>query len=196
MIANEAKADCFVSFHVNDGPAGASGFESFVVPNANRAKVLQECIHEAITPFLVTHYNITPVQSYAEEVVLAGVDDLSDEEIEVQFKDRGRKFARYYVLVNTAMPAVLLECGFVNSARDVALLRDEKFVDEFTGKVADGIAKYLGLKQRSTYDPHAEIDKLFQRGIINTLRQPSVLVQWGEFAAVCNRILDRLEAKK
>jgi len=194
-IANRAGSDCFVSFHINDGPAGANGFESFVLPNANRAKVLQQEIHKAVAPFLMAYHHITPALSEAEEVEIDGVEDPRDEEIEAQFKDRGRKFARFYVLANTLAPAVLLECGFVNSARDVALLQDGAFVDEFTGKIAEGIAAFLNLERKRVWNPQEEIDRLLQRGIINTPRQPSVFVQWGEFATVVNRILDKMEGR-
>lgn len=58
-------------------------------------------------------------------------------------EDRGIRQARFYVLVNTSMPAVLLETGFVTGAEDAALLADPSFRSRMAEAIASGIAQYV-----------------------------------------------------
>jgi N-acetylmuramoyl-L-alanine amidase len=51
--------------------------------------------------------------------------------------------ARFYVLRNTAMPAVLLEVGFVTGAEDAPLLPDPDFQAQMAESIARGILEYV-----------------------------------------------------
>ncbi len=57
--------------------------------------------------------------------------------------DRGIRQARFYVLVNTSMPAVLLETGFVTGDQDARLLADPAFRSRMAAAIANGIAQYV-----------------------------------------------------
>ncbi|HEY9887113.1 MAG TPA: N-acetylmuramoyl-L-alanine amidase [Candidatus Obscuribacterales bacterium] len=57
--------------------------------------------------------------------------------------DRGVKQARFYVLRNTAMPAALLELGFVTGATDVTKLRDPAWQERVAQAITRGILQYL-----------------------------------------------------
>lgn len=57
--------------------------------------------------------------------------------------NRGVKQARFYVLRNTAMPAALLELGFVTGAQDVVKLRDPAWQERISQAIARGILEYL-----------------------------------------------------
>jgi N-acetylmuramoyl-L-alanine amidase len=57
--------------------------------------------------------------------------------------DRGVKQARFYVLRHTAMPAALLEIGFVTGRDDVPLLRDPVWRENMAQAIARGILQYL-----------------------------------------------------
>ena len=48
------------------------------------------------------------------------------------FYDRGVKSRRFYVLRNTAMPAILIEGAFCDSSRDMALFDAQKMADAIT----------------------------------------------------------------
>lgn len=58
--------------------------------------------------------------------------------------NRGVKQARFYVLRNTAMPAALLELGFVTGAEDVVKLRDPAWQENMAQAITRGILQYLG----------------------------------------------------
>lgn len=55
--------------------------------------------------------------------------------------DRGVKTAGYYVLKYTAMPAVLVECAFIDNPEDCLLLIDNTEV--FATAIAQGIMDYI-----------------------------------------------------
>lgn len=57
--------------------------------------------------------------------------------------DRGVRTARFYVLRNTRMPAVLLELGFVTGARDAPRLADPAYQERLSQAIARGILEYV-----------------------------------------------------
>lgn len=58
--------------------------------------------------------------------------------------DRGVKFANYYVLRKTSMPAVLLEMAFISNPAEEKLLKDPAWQDRAARAIATGVAKHLG----------------------------------------------------
>jgi N-acetylmuramoyl-L-alanine amidase len=58
-------------------------------------------------------------------------------------QDRGVRQARFYVIRNTSMPAVLLEIGFVTGSQDAALLSDPNFRSQMAAAIARGIVQYI-----------------------------------------------------
>ncbi|MEB3289373.1 MAG: DUF3747 domain-containing protein [Leptolyngbya sp.] len=59
-------------------------------------------------------------------------------------RDRGVRQARFYVLRHTAMPAVLVETGFVTGTEDAARFRNPTAVNQIADGIARGILDYLG----------------------------------------------------
>jgi N-acetylmuramoyl-L-alanine amidase len=123
-LANAWGADFFLSDHTNAG--GGTGFESFRLPGAYASTVQkQTVIHNEIMNFL---------KGYS-------------------LRDRGTKTANFYVLKNTKMPAVLIECLFIDNSKDAHLLKQQSFQDGLAGAIARGIAKALGLKPKPVSAP-------------------------------------------
>ncbi|MBE9116241.1 N-acetylmuramoyl-L-alanine amidase [Lusitaniella coriacea LEGE 07157] len=58
-------------------------------------------------------------------------------------KNRGVKQARFYVLKNTAMPAALVEVGFVTGSSDAAKLSNPAFRRQMAEAIAEGILNYV-----------------------------------------------------
>lgn len=116
-IANQLKADYFVSIHANAFGTDwndARGWEVFVVAKGGRAEELAETIHE---------YSIA----------------------ELGLKDRGVKTANFYVLRNTNMPAILIEHGFYTNKAECALLKDSDFRQKCAVADAKGILDFLDI---------------------------------------------------
>lgn len=165
-FANRLNADYFLSVHINAG--GGTGFESYVHTSENPGTVeLRRIIHNHI------------------------MDYLSPRGI----RDRGLKSANFAVLRQTVMPAMLMECLFIDNPNDAKILKDEGFLNIFAKATAEGVAKALALspKGQVDYDPMAEIEKLSRAGLINSPHLPSDLLTWGEFATVINRLLEKIK---
>jgi N-acetylmuramoyl-L-alanine amidase len=120
--ANAAKADVFVSVHINSAVnTTARGFESYIYPNAGAATVaFQNVMHQEI---------LRQIQ---------GVNG---------FDDRGKKQANFAVLRQSAMKAMLTENMFISNAADAALLKSDEFKQKVAQGHINGLEKYLGLKR-------------------------------------------------
>jgi N-acetylmuramoyl-L-alanine amidase len=57
--------------------------------------------------------------------------------------DRGVRRARFYVIRNTTMPAVLVEIGFVTGAQDARRLADPTYQSQMALAIARGILQYI-----------------------------------------------------
>ncbi len=63
-----------------------------------------------------------------------------------QLIDRGVKTANFFVLKKTIMPAVLVECGFMDNRKEAELLRSEAYRAECAEEIAKGICEYYDVK--------------------------------------------------
>jgi len=119
VAANKANVNYFLSIHVNAG--GGTGFESFIHPAAGqKTKQYQETVHDAVVGFM------------------AGYD----------LPDRGMKQKNFQVLRETAMSALLLECGFIDNPKDAELLKDDAFLNGLTNSITAGLVLALKLRRR------------------------------------------------
>ncbi len=60
----------------------------------------------------------------------------------LKISNRGVKQAGFYVLGGAAMPAILLEIGFVTNPREERRLKDTKYRDEIARAIFAGLAEY------------------------------------------------------
>lgn len=121
--ANAAKADLFVSVHINATPGG-EGFETYRYVKTSASSSTgqqQKVLHDAIYK-RIKKYGI---------------------------KDRGEKAADLSVLRNTSMPAVLTENLFIDNKDEAALLQKDSFLNDVAEGHAEGIAEILNLKKKS-----------------------------------------------
>lgn len=59
-------------------------------------------------------------------------------------RDRGVKSANFHVLRETTMPAVLVECGFMDFLEEARLMLDEEYQLSCARAIAKGICAYFG----------------------------------------------------
>lgn len=121
-MANEEKADFFLSIHSNaygDGEEWTSprGFGAYTSagPETAERNVLAAGI--------------------LKQVKAAGIT----------IHGTGRFYNRYTVLTKTDMPAVLLECAFHTNQEDAALLLDSVWRSQLADAVAKGVLEHAGL---------------------------------------------------
>jgi N-acetylmuramoyl-L-alanine amidase len=60
----------------------------------------------------------------------------------VRAVNRGVKFARFYVIRNTACPSILVECGFVSNAGERARMKSAWFRQALAEGMAEGIVRF------------------------------------------------------
>jgi N-acetylmuramoyl-L-alanine amidase len=58
-------------------------------------------------------------------------------------KARKNKSADYFILAYSSCPSVLIECGFLSSPKDEALLCDEAFLQSLTTEIYAGVVSFL-----------------------------------------------------
>jgi len=63
-----------------------------------------------------------------------------------QQKNRGIKEDNFHVLRETNMPAVLVECAFMDNLREAGLLLTDEFRRECADEMCKGICEYFGVK--------------------------------------------------
>lgn len=84
---------------------------------------------------LETYYSTPQSQTLAQNVHAGMMRRVST-------ADRGVKFARYFVIRNTSIPAVLVECGFVSNASERNRMKSAWFRDSLARGIADGLIRY------------------------------------------------------
>ncbi|MFC3802520.1 N-acetylmuramoyl-L-alanine amidase [Cohnella sp. GCM10012308] len=62
------------------------------------------------------------------------------------FTDRKVKYASYKVLRETAMPATLLEVGFLSNVTEESILFSDSFQNRVAQAIVDGLKEYFGVK--------------------------------------------------
>lgn len=154
-IANKSGADLFVSIHVNASRSRLlKGFECYYLSDAtdDNARAL-EAIEDAslkteegttlnhTKELDATLWDMTLTENRRESAALAGAICRSVEGTSA-IKNRGIRSARFYVLKNTRMPAVLVEMGYISNGYEEAKLNNPAFIDTITRAVADGILAY------------------------------------------------------
>lgn len=115
LIANQAKADLFVSVHCNSAlNASANGMEIYVHTSRSAASTrAANTIYDRLLP-------------------ASGL------------RGRGVKANDYAVLRETAMPAVLIELGFMSNPDDRSKLVSEAWQDRAAEAIAAGIMEAVG----------------------------------------------------
>jgi N-acetylmuramoyl-L-alanine amidase len=164
-LANRLQADYFISLHQNSDPSQKGrGIEVYALAPGGEG----EQLGRAILNKMISRTGLV---------------------------NRGLKFAGFAVLRLTAMPAVLCECGFLGTPEEAPVVTSYHFQQEVAMAICEGIAEYLRLPFHpppiASWNPEAEIEKLRQAGLIFSPRKPDEPLNWGEFATVINRLLER-----
>lgn len=121
-IANDWKADLFVSIHLNSAESHASGFEVFTSHGQTDSDV-------AATHIFRTYMSKFPGMK-------ARVD-LGDGDPD--------KEAKFTVLTKTKKAAVLVETEFIHTPEGDAFFRDPSNLDLIADGIAEGILAYAGI---------------------------------------------------
>jgi len=142
-LANENKADLFVSIHVNSHPsAGPHGAQTFVQPGFPESKKAGQIIQSELSA-------------------------------QLKNTDRLTKEVDYYITRNTSMPAVLVETGFITNANESKLLQDPAYQGKIGWAIYAGIVKYFSAAAETGASPDKEeVIKIFKEQSPGPLGEP------------------------
>ncbi len=158
-IANDAKADLFVSVHCNAHNSQAAGTETFVLGLHRNSTNFEVAKRENSVIFLEENYEVTydgfdpnsPESSigmtimqeeYLDQSILLA--DLVQKKFTNELKrgDRGVKQAGFIVLHQTYMPSVLIETGFLTNKEEGPYLNSASGQTKMADAIVDAINDY------------------------------------------------------
>ena len=158
-IANDYKADLFISIHANASrDRRAKGFEVyFMSENASDPWAAEVADFEnsvigleegesAVDPSALLLHSLARNEYLNEGSQLAG---LVSKELEksTPFVNRGVKQAAFYVLRGTYSPGILVELGFMTNTRDQQAMNDKKGRTKIANSIYKGVMKYAQMKR-------------------------------------------------
>jgi N-acetylmuramoyl-L-alanine amidase len=157
-FANRERADLFVSIHANAHRVVASeGVEVYFLSS--------EATDSAARQAAATENSVIQLEKAANgragraEVIKTILWDLAQSAFQAEssrlaetvldamshtlrIPNRGVKQAGFYVLGGAAMPAILVEIGFVSNPREEKRLKDPRYRDEIARAIVSGLADY------------------------------------------------------
>ncbi len=169
-IANNNKADLFISVHTNALPAGrlAYGSETYSLGMARASANLAVAKRENAVITLENDYKTTyqgfdpnKAESYVifefmqDKYMKQSVDLASC--IQKQYVSAGRPNkgvhqAGFLVLRNTSMPSVLTELGFITTPAEETYLNSQQGVMELSRSIYNGFLAYLRMHEKGVHD--------------------------------------------
>lgn len=153
QLANESKADLFLSIHANSSPAkNVAGVETFYLNFSASRNDLDLAARENAA----AESSIADLKEVVAKIALrAKVDESREFALRVQnslhaaalkqnkeAKDRGVKKAPFVVLIGADMPSVLAEIGFLTNSRDETLLKGVEHRNRIAEALYQAIANY------------------------------------------------------
>ncbi|MBI2205454.1 MAG: N-acetylmuramoyl-L-alanine amidase [Candidatus Rokubacteria bacterium] len=157
-FANRERADVFVSIHANAHRQAASeGVEIYFLSSeatdsgARQTAALENAVVQLEKPAAGRARSTDVLKSIlwdlAQSAFQAESSNLAETVLDamtrsLRIPNRGVKQAGFYVLGGAAMPAILVEIGFVTNPREERRLRDSRYRDEIARAIVDGLAEY------------------------------------------------------
>ena len=154
-IANQEKADLFVSIHANSSrDPDARGVETYYLNFTSNEEALEVAARENA----VSDKSIHELQDLVKKIALKEkIEESREFATEVQrslhsglavknpgIRDRGVKKAPFVVLIGANMPSILAEISFVSNPTDARRLQTAEYRQRIAESLYNGISKYVG----------------------------------------------------
>lgn len=152
-IANENKADLFLSIHVNSSPVHTvAGYETYYLSLNGTKSALDVASRENAG----ADKNIADLQDLLKKIALqdkagesrefasdiqSALTTLAPKSVRTT-RDRGVKKAPFVVLIGAQMPAVLAEIGFISNSQDANMMRHPEQRQKIAEALYKGVASY------------------------------------------------------
>ncbi len=154
-IANQAKADLFLSIHANSSPLrSAAGVETYYLNFTTSKAALDLAARENAG----SQKSIFELQDLLEKIALKDKVDESKEfagriqsalysfsaKSDAHARDRGVRKAPFVVLIGASMPSVLAEIGFISNAHDESIMKKPEYRQRLAESLYKGLSSYAG----------------------------------------------------
>jgi len=154
-IANEHKADLFLSVHANSSEASnASGVETYYLNFATSKAGMEVAARENAS----SQKTVYELKDLLQKIAMQDkVDESREFAASIQqclytasvrannrTRNRGVKRAPFVVLIGASMPSVLAEIGFVSNPKDELLLKKADTRQKIAEGLYKGLAQYAG----------------------------------------------------
>jgi N-acetylmuramoyl-L-alanine amidase len=174
-IANQARADLFVSIHANSSPDHAArGVETYYLNLKGSAEAMEvaarenassdEGVHDLqdLVAKIARNEKIDESKDFAEDIQ----DSLAKrmQKASKTVRDRGVKKAPFVVLIGADMPSILSEISFLSNAADEKLLKQPEYRQRVAEGLYQGIASYLQSMNSMTMNEPSSPAKNAARG--------------------------------
>jgi N-acetylmuramoyl-L-alanine amidase len=169
-VANEHRADMFISVHANSSrDASARGVETYYLNFTTNAEALEVAARENA----VSEKSVYELQDLVKKITLKDkIDESKELAGDVQtslyaglspknptLRNRGVKKAPFVVLIGANMPSILAEISFVSNPTDEKKLETPEYRQKIAESLYKGIAKYAdglsGVKVAAKYGKEA-----------------------------------------
>jgi N-acetylmuramoyl-L-alanine amidase len=153
-IANEAKADMFISIHANSSQdSGARGIETYYLNLKGSAEAMEVAARENATDDQGIHELQDMVKQIARTEKIdesrefaADVQDSLSKRVQKTaktVKNRGVRKAPFVVLIGADMPSILTEISFLSNPADEKMLKQPEHRQRVAEGIYQGVASYL-----------------------------------------------------
>src|SRR5262249_2562957 len=153
-IANEAKADMFISIHANSSQdPGARGIETYYLNLKGSAEAMEVAARENATDDQGIHELQDMVKQIARTEKIdeskefaADVQDSLSKRVQKAakpVKNRGVRKAPFVVLIGADMPSILTEISFLSNPADERMLKQPEHRQRVAEGIYQGVASYL-----------------------------------------------------
>ena len=144
------KADLFVAIHLNSTANRAvQGIETYATAAENYPSTSDGVLTKPHAAVPNNRFNHSSTDlAFQIQKALVGI---------TRAEDRGLKRARYVVIRESAMPAALVECGFLSNAQEALQLSTPSRRETIAQGIAQGILNYIALVNRAKIDLGAPV---------------------------------------
>ncbi len=149
-VANQSKADLFLSIHANAGSRSAAGVETYFLSLTTSREALEVAARENATSEKTIH----ELEDLVRKIALQDkVEESREFATAIQSalqatlggtsgRDRGVRKAPFLVLLGASMPSVLAEIGFLSNPREERLLKRPAHRQRIAEALFKGISSY------------------------------------------------------
>jgi N-acetylmuramoyl-L-alanine amidase len=153
QIANDRKADLFISIHANSSPVkSTSGVETYYLNFTTVKSALEVAARENAS----SERSIYDLKDLLQKIALKDkVEESREFASRVQTsmaalssrsnsnsRNRGVKKAPFVVLIGASMPSILAEIGFLTNPRDESMMKKPEYRQKIAEALFRGVAQY------------------------------------------------------